>query len=102
MASGCVVREDVAYRPPPPGVVTAPPPGGEVVVSEAPPAPVVESVTIAPDPTFVWVGGAWFWEGRWVWHPGHWQHPPHAHARWYGPHYEYRGGRHVWVRGYWR
>ena len=105
LATGCVVREEVRYRqpgPPPPVIVTQPAPGGEVVVTEAPPPPVVESVTIAPDPTFVWVGGAWIWRGGWVWEPGRWARPPHRGAVWFKPHYEYRGGRHVWVRGYWR
>jgi hypothetical protein len=102
LASGCVVREQVAYRPPPPVQVDATAGPGEVEVVGAPPAPVVETVTVAPDPGFVWVGGAWFWEGRWVWHAGHWARPPHRGAVWYGPHYVFRGGRHVWVRGYWR
>ena len=107
LASGCVVREEVRYRqpgPPPPAVVAEPAyaPGPEVVVAGPPPAPIVETVTVAPDPTFVWVGGAWIWNAGWVWSPGHWGRPPHRGARWFGPHYEFRGGRHVWVRGYWR
>ncbi len=103
LASGCVVREEVRYRnPPPPVVVGEPPPGGEVVVAEPSPAPLVESVTIAPDPTYVWVGGVWVWRGGWVWQPGHWAHPPRHGAVWIAPHYVYRGGRHYWVRGYWK
>ncbi|HWF20099.1 MAG TPA: hypothetical protein VG754_12590 [Verrucomicrobiae bacterium] len=99
LASGCVVRERVVYSPPLNG---APPPGGEVVVNEPPPAPLVESYTVAPDPTFVWVGGVWIWRGGWIWEPGHWAHPPRPGAVWIGPRYVFRGGRHVWVRGYWR
>ena len=105
LASGCVVREDVRYRNPPPPVVAEPgppPAGGEIVVSGAPPAPIVETVTIAPDPVSIWIGGAWIWRGGWVWAPGHWERPPHRGAVWFAPHYAYRGGRHVWVRGYWR
>ena len=103
LATGCVVREEVRYRPPPPGVVVeAPPAAGEVYVDSEPPPPVVESITVAPAPGFIWVGGAWFWEGRWVWHAGHWGRPPRAGAVWIGPRYAFRDGRRVWVRGYWR
>jgi hypothetical protein len=104
LASGCVVREEVRYRQPgPPVVVGQPvPAGGEVVVPQPPPADIVEVQPIAPDPLFIWVGGAWIWRGGWIWEPGHYARPPHRGAMWYRPHYEYRGGRHVWVRGYWR
>ena len=53
----------------------------------APPAPPPETVVVAPAPGYVWVGGDWVWNGRWVWAPGHWAYPP------------YRGA--VWVRGGW-
>lgn len=100
VAAGCVTRERVVYTQPPP-VVAAP--GGEVVVSGPPPSQgVVESVTIAPDPTYLWIAGAWAWNGGWVWEPGHWAHRPHPGAVWIAPHYVYRGGRHVWARGYWK
>jgi hypothetical protein len=103
VATGCVVREEVRYRNPPPTVVAAPAPvAGEVEVTEAPPPAVVESVTIAPDPTFVWVGGVWVWDGRWVWQPGRWMRPPHRGAIWVRGGYVYRGGRHYYARGYWR
>ncbi|HEX3797484.1 MAG TPA: hypothetical protein VH413_02190 [Verrucomicrobiae bacterium] len=95
LATGCVYRR-VVYTPPPPPVA------GEVVVPAAPPPPVVESVTITPAPGYVWVAGAYSWEGRWVWEPGHWAHPPRPGAVWIIGGYAYRGGRHVWVRGYWR
>ena len=103
LATGCVVREDVRYRPPPRTVVVESAPAeGEVVVTSEPPPPVVETVTLAPEPGVVWIGGAWFWEGRWIWHAGHWGRPPHRGAVWVGPRHVYRGGHHVWVRGYWR
>jgi len=102
-ASGCVVREVRYQSPPPPAVVVQPGPvGSEVYVDSAPPPPIVESVTVAPDPAFIWIGGFWGWEGRWVWHAGYWGRPPHRGAVWIGPHYAFRGGRHVWVRGGWR
>src|SRR5579884_1488592 len=72
LASGCVYRERTVYTAPPPTVATTP--GPEVTVTGPPPAPaVVESQTTIvapPDPTFVWVGGAWVWGvGGWVWAP---------------------------------
>jgi hypothetical protein len=69
---------------------SAAPQGGEVVVSEAPPPPPSETVVVAPGPGYVWVAGAWVWNGRWVWEAGHWAYPPYYGAVWVGP---------VWVRG---
>lgn len=121
LATGCVVHE-VRYRdrpvvvqppPPPPMVVqtapaTPPPPGvveqpgQEIVVTEAPPAAIVEVQTVAPGPGYLWIPGAWVWHGRWVWEGGRWGHRPRPGAVWVGPHYAYRGGVHVYVRGGWR
>ena len=98
LVSGCVVRERVVYRQgPPPAAV-----GGEVVVDEAPPAPIVETVTVAPGPGFVWIGGNWVWRGHWAWEGGRWAHPPRPGAVWVAHRYEYRNGVHVFVRGGWR
>ena len=104
-AVGCTVYTQ-------PGYVSAPAPsadvsvggevGGEVVVNDAPPAPIGETMVVAPGPGFVWVGGYWGWGGgRWNWEAGHWARPPHAGARWVAPRYYVRGGRHVWVHGGW-
>src|SRR5271163_2924184 len=68
LSSGCVV----AVRPAP--VVYEQPVGapGEVVVSEDPPAPVYETVGIAPGPGYLWIGGYYHWSGAgWVWYRGH-------------------------------
>lgn len=80
------------------------PPAAEVEVSAAPPPVQVDVETPAPGPDFVWIGGVWVWgpEGRWVWQGGHWDRPPHAGAVWVPHRYEYRNGRHVFVRGGWR
>jgi len=41
-----------------------------------PPAPIVETVGVAPYPGYVWLGGYWNWVGdRHVWVPGHWEAP---------------------------
>ena len=105
LASGCVYHDGVRYQNPPPPVVAAPAVGGELYVDGPPPGTTVvegQPTVIAPDPAFVWVPGAWIWEGRWVWGPGHWMRPPRVGAVWVGPRYVFRGGRHVWVRGFWR
>jgi hypothetical protein len=78
-------------------------PGSEVYVDSAPPPLQVEVEPPAPGVDFVWIGGNWFWEGgRWQWHAGHWDHPPHPGAHFEANHYEFRNGRHVYVRGGWR
>ncbi len=107
--TGCEVyvrQPAVVVQPAPAPVVVAPAPvvsmGAEVEVGVAPPAPVAEVQVAAPGADFVWVPGAWVWEGRWVWTRGRWDHPPRVGARWVPHHYEYRNGRHVFVRGGWR
>ena len=100
LTSGCVYRERTVYRdraPAPAGVET------EEVVTEAPPAPVVETLTVAPAPGFVWIGGVWVWHGRhWAWERGHWVRPPRPGVVWVPHRYVYRNGVHVYVRGGWR
>lgn len=98
LVGGCVVHERPVYQVAPTASVS-----GEVEVSGAPPAAIVETVPVAPDPTFVWIGGVWVWGGGgWHWEHGHWGRPPHPGAVWVPHRYVYRGGRHVWVRGGWR
>ncbi len=102
VGAGCVVRREVRYTSPAPygaPQVSAP---AEVVVTEAPPEPVIETVTVAPSPGWLWVGGAWVWHGHWVWEPWRWCRPPHPGAVWVPHRYVYRHGAHVVVRGYWR
>jgi hypothetical protein len=59
--SGCVV----AVRPAPAPVVYEQPVGapGEVVVTSDPPAPLYETIGVAPGPGFIWVGGYYHWNG---------------------------------------
>ncbi len=108
--SGCVVRETrYRYASPPPDMYAQPPPpppGGGAVEIEVnappPPPPAPDVITVSPGPEFLWIPGVWMWEGRWVWHGGHYGHRPRAGVRWYGPHYVYRGGRHIYIGGGWR
>jgi outer membrane lipoprotein SlyB len=69
------------------GGVTTAPSSSTVYVVQPPPPPPVETMLIAPGPDYVWIGGEWIWNGRWVWVSGHWGYPPRPRA--------------VWVRGYW-
>jgi hypothetical protein len=102
IASGCVVREPVAYPPPAVGMGATIGPG-EAVATGAPPPPIDETVTVAPDPSFVWIGGVWVWGGGgWRWEGGHWSRPPHPGAVWVPHRYVYRNGRHIFVRGGWQ
>jgi Glycine zipper/WXXGXW repeat (2 copies) len=74
-----------------------------VVVGQAPPPPPAETVVAAPSPDYVWVDGAWAWNGvTYVWIGGHWVLPPYRHAVWVRVHWE-RGPR-GWYRvgGRWR
>jgi hypothetical protein len=89
---GCVVYPNAP-------VATA---GAEVDVAGAPPAPLVDEVSLSPGIGFVWIGGAWAWQGRWVWERGHWDRPPHPGAVWVPHRYVYHDGRHRFVRGGWR
>ena len=98
LVSGCVVREQVVYQPAPPPAMA----GGEIVVTGAPPAPMVETVTVSPGPVYVWIGGCWVWHGHWVWEHGYWARPPHRGAVWVPHHYVYRNGVHVFISGGWR
>ena len=72
------------------------------VVTEPPPPPPVETVVLAPGPGYVWIGGDWVWNSRWVWRAGYWAYPPYPHAVWVGGYWG--RGPHGWYRssGHWR
>ena len=60
------------------------------VSGDAPPAPIVEEIVVAPGPDYIWVGGGWLWRhDRWVWNRGYW-HRPHSYGYPYGYGYGYR------------
>lgn len=74
-----------------------------VATTTAPPAPVAETVVVAPGPGYVWVGGEWLWGPTgWYWAPGRWVWPPYPGAIWVGGYWHY--GPHGWARygGHWR
>ena len=82
--------------------------GGGYYYASGPPTPppprAMGVVGYAPGPGYVWIDGYWDWRGNRYnyWVPGRWERPPRRGAAWVGPHWDRRGGRHVWVRGYWR
>jgi hypothetical protein len=76
--------------------------GTEVHVPGEPPLDILEAVPPCPGADFVWIGGAWGWQGRWVWEKGHWDRPPNPGAVWVPHQYASRNGSHVFIRGGWR
>jgi hypothetical protein len=61
-----------------------------------------EVVTAPPAVGYIWIPGAWEWNGRWVWAAGRWAYPPRPGAVWVPHHYENRNGVNVFIRGGWR
>jgi len=72
------------------------------VVTEAPPPPPAQTVVVAPGPGYVWIGGEWVWDGRWVWRAGYWAYPPYPHAVWVGGYWGRGSYGWYWRRGHWR
>lgn len=99
--AGCTVHEYSGSGPPPP-----PPPQQTTVVEEEPPPPPPPQQDPppppAPGPDYEWVAGYQRWNGHgYGWERGHYEHRPHAGARWQGAHWEQHGRQHVWVEGRW-
>jgi hypothetical protein len=103
--TGCVVREEpaptVVYsNAPPPAPAPAP---DDPVAPQAPPPEIVETQPPPPDPTFVWVGGYWWWDGyHYAWRRGYWHRPAPGFHVWVRPGWRYGPHGYVFVRGYWR
>jgi len=102
LLTGCVIHEPAPYYHPTVVAVAPVPSSGVIYVNSGPPAPLVDTVVVAPGPGYVWIRGAWAWDRRWMWRTGYWVRPPRPGAVWIQPYYGYRGGHHVWHRGYWR
>ena len=77
----------------------------QVVVRIGPPARVVERVPPPPHehPGWAWHEGYHRWDGnRYVWVPGNYVEPPHAHAVWVRGEWVHERGGYVWHEGRWR
>ncbi len=72
----------------------------EVVVAQAPPAPQVEVVPVAPSVDHVWIRGHWHWNGAaWIWRGGHYE--LRRGFAWVPASYVQRGGGVVYIEGHW-
>ena len=68
-----------------------------------PPPPPEDYVTAQPTPSAVWVAGYYGFDGyRYYWVGGHWEIPPPNYHVFVRPHWAYRNGAYVYIRGYWR
>jgi len=86
LASGCARRARVV-----------------VYASTAPPPPVVETITVAPGPNYVWVPGYHAWNGSgYVWTSGRWELRPAGRRAWVPGHWNHGGRGWYWVEGHWR
>jgi len=99
-APGVVIQQPPAAAAPAGTVVVQP--SETVYVNEAPPAPPVEVIPVAPDHFHIWISGHYEWTHHgYVWRVGHWERPPHHGQRWAPSRWEFRGGRYVYVEGHW-
>ena len=50
---------------------------------------------------YVWINGAWDWQGdQWIWVPGRWDRPE-GRARWIRPRYRHEYGAYRYEPGHW-
>jgi hypothetical protein len=97
-----VVIQQPATAAAPTTVAVPQQPSETVYVSEAPPAPPVEVIPVAPDHFHVWIAGHYEWTHHgYVWRVGHWERPPRHGLHWAPARWEFRGGRYVYIQGRW-
>lgn len=73
-----------------------------VMVPSAPPTPILEQPSVAPDASYVWVPGYWKWRDEWEWESGSWVRPPYQGATWQAGYWEKRPEGWVWRKGRWK
>jgi len=74
-------------------------------IGTPPPAPIVETIPVAPGPEYVWHPGHYRWvpsEGVHVWVPGHYVVAPHPGAVWIAPRWVQGPNGYVFYEGRWR
>jgi hypothetical protein len=104
--SGCARRQQPVVVQP--VVVTQPvstEPKREVVVvrPEPPPQAPREVTPPAPGKGYVWVPGAYEWDGdKWAWSAGHWVRPARGAAVWVPGQWRQTSGGWYWESGHWR
>jgi hypothetical protein len=75
----------------------------QVSINIAPPPVIVEHPGPPPERGSVWIGGYQRWDGaRYVWSPGHFEHPPHPGAHWVAHRYVRHGNGWRFEEGHWR
>jgi hypothetical protein len=75
---------------------------GGVYVQTGPPAPIYETVPVAPGPGYNWVAGYWSWNGyRYVWVHGRYAYPPYAGEAWRPGHWAQGAYGWYWRPGHW-
>jgi hypothetical protein len=75
---------------------------GGVYIQTAPPAPIYETVPVAPGSGYFWVAGFWQWNGyRYAWVHGHYAYRPYAGAAWHAGHWVSGPRGWYWRTGHW-
>ena len=74
-----------------------------IYVRVGPPAPIVETIPVAPSPRHVWIAGYHRWDGRaYIWVPGRYVLPPRANVVWVPGHWARHTRGYYWIGGHWR
>jgi hypothetical protein len=73
-----------------------------VYVDVAPPDPVVEVVSVAPDAGYVWIPGHYRYDrGTYLWVGGRWDYPPRGRTVWVTGRWQRSDRGWYWVSGRW-
>ena len=71
-------------------------------VTQAPPAPLQETITVRPSVNVIWQPGIWLWGGSsYYWRPGAWVRPPLGYYGWSPGYWRHTPRGYLWQNGYW-
>jgi hypothetical protein len=78
-------------------------PGFEIRIGHRAPPPLRQERRMhSPGRGYIWIAGAWDWQGNdWVWIPGRWDRPADRGVRWIAPHYRRESRGWVYEPGHW-